>query len=337
MMNFYETMDMLNLTNWAIWTTSDKNKAPMNAKAAVKNHFNRQTWRRWFSHATGAQDLVTLSDLINEPQAPLHSLALALNVNTQGIVAIDMEKDFDPSAVYYLKRIPAIYGEWSKHRGQHYLVKVSARLLHDPKYQSLFSKSSVKFAQTNEPHSGVEMFMRQHYITFTQDQVSLPTDNTEADMRVFLDYVLHRANTNSCRATDYLGENAQQTIQSDVDAIYNHGLTKYNKATIRRQIDNNQEPDDSMREYQDIFCIARCLVRNSQEGFRQMPFSAGELKDADSMSNPSVLAQVLLDYTYDYLDPRPKWNRKATRSQEYIQYTVNKALNYALKHVRQTA
>lgn len=336
-MNFYDTMDMLNLTNWAIWTTSDKNKAPMNAKAAVKAHFNRHTWRSRFSHATGAQDLVTLFALKNEPQAPLHSLALALNVNTQGIIAIDMEKVFDSSAFYYLKRIPAVYGEWSRHHGQHYLVKVSARLLHDPKYQSLFSKSSVKFAQTDAPHSGVEIFMRQHYITFTQDQVSLPTDNTEADMRVFLDYVLHTANTDSCRATDYLAKDTQRTVQSDIDAIYNHGLTKYNKATIMQQIDNNQEPNDSMREYQDIFCIARCLVRNSQEHFRQLPFSAGELKSPDSMTNPAVLAQVLLDYTYDYLDPRPKWNRKATRSQDYIQYTVNKALSYALKHVRQTA
>lgn len=60
----------------------------------------------------------------------------------------------------------------------------------------------------------------------------------------------------------------------------------------------------------------------------------GELQNPKSIDDTTILAWVLLQYTYEFLDSRQKWDRPATRNQSYIEYTVNKALSYALENIK---
>lgn len=343
MTNFYEVMESLNLNNKPVWTISDKNKVPMNARAAVLAHFNRDEFFKiirnhpyWHTHASRPEDLVTLTELRSEPAAPLSALTLSLDLSDQSIMVIDIEQYFDNRSLRYLQRLPVIYSERSRHGGQHYIVKVPKEIQTADKYQALFSKSRVKFAQTAHSHSGIELFFRKHFITFTQNIISINQSNTTHDLRFFLDYVLKQANTNTVTRHNYLAADSspQEGHSHDATVILNHGLTKYNRQAIKGIIAQNDDPDDSTREYQDIFTIARFLIKNQRSHYKQLPIAEGELQNPKSINDTAILAWVLLQYTYEFLDSRQKLDRPASRNQSYIEYTINKALSYALENIK---
>lgn len=338
-MDFYQTMETLNLIDEPVWTISDKHKIPMNAKRAVAAHFDRESWHQWFAHATDTDDLVSLRTLKSESKTPMYALTLALDLEKQGIMVIDIEQHFDPAALWYLQCLPVLYGERSKHGGLHYLVRVPQSIRQDPKYATIFAKSRLKFAATNAQHSGVEVFFRQHYLMFTQNLVEVRQNNTDEDLRTFFNCLLTQANTNQVQHHDYLAPVKHQTASKisaspDAQFILKHGLSTYNRKSIKYIINNNHESDLSTREYQIIFAIARFLVKNCVHSFAPSPFNAYELQDDTSKTDPVILAWVLLQYTYEFLNYRPKWDRPATHGQTYIQYTVNNALSYALEHVK---
>lgn len=342
MTSFYQLMNQLNLANLPIWTISTLKKQPLNPKPALAAHFNPETFNTWFALCSDPQNqLVTLTELYNEPMTPLSLCALRVNIDDQNIMLVDIESVYDETKNQYLKKMPVIYGERSKHGGQHYIVPIPDAVKNDPKYHDLFIKSSVKFGETKEPHSGVEVFFHNHYLTFTQNQIPTKNKNTEQDLRYFLDYLINHVNTHSINAKAYVTN--QATIPTDALVIAKHAITKYGDRNIRRFIAKNNEPDESRREYRNLYVIASNIIKTERSHYVNNPFMPGELIDPNSAHDPKMLTWALIHLAYKYLKPRinpnnptdksNKWNHIASTNQTYIQYSCNKAITYCLnKH-----
>lgn len=340
MTSFYQLMKKLNLADDPIWTISTLKKQPLNPKPALKANFNPNTFQEWFELCSDPENqLVTLTELYNEPMTPLDLCALRVNIDTQKIMLVDIESTYDKKVNHYLKKMPVIYGEQSKHGGQHYIIPIPDNVKNDNKYHDLFIKSQVRFGETKDKHSGVEVFFHNHYLTFTQNQIPTKNKNTEQDLRYFLDYLTNNVNTKMINANAYVTNKSE--IPTDALVIAKHAITPSGDRDIRKFIKNNDLPNDSQREYRNLYVIARNIIKTEQSHYMAKPFAPNELINPKSAHDPKMLTWALLHLAYKYLEPRVdpdnpteksnKWNQLSSANQTYIQYSCNKAISYCLK------
>lgn len=335
MPTFYELMQTLGLADLPDWTVSTVQKMPLNAKKALAAHFNPDNFRDWLTYAKDPKtELVTLTDLYQEPATPLDKCALHINIDTQKILLMDVEATYDKTVNQYVRKLPVIYGEHSRHGGLHYIAKIPDNVLTDPKYFNLFGKTTVKFGELNGKHTGIELFFHNHYLTFTQNQFPVKTNNGETELRYFLDYLLNNVNTQTTAQQSFIDDTTN--IPTDALVVAKHALTPNDLKAIKKYIDNNDTADDSQREYQNVFAIARRIIKAERSHYRAQPFTPGELIEPKAPHDLTILTWALLHMSYELLEYRPKWNETASGKQTYIQYTCNKAISYLLQHDSKT-
>lgn len=344
---FINIMTQYKIANKPKWTISTNDKKPLNAKLAlqcnfdpnkcnVKESYNSSNNQYWGRLAKSNDDLVTLTDLINCKNAPQQNYALKADINKDNLLLIDIENEYDKNYIAsYLKDLTPIYAEFSKHGGVHLILYIPDNILTDSKYIRLFKRTTIKIAETDDDHSGVEMFFNNHYLTFTQKIIS--TNNKHLNhnaTKKLLDVALDNIKT-----TEYEQHNLIDTsnIPTDAMIIMKHALTFQQERKILKKVHDeytkatdNKKQTLSEIEYRCISTIANSVVVTAKNNYKWKPFKPNELIDSNSQQNPKILVWVVYLLTKKYLKYRDKWDENRG-SISYLQYTVQRALNSALQ------
>lgn len=370
-LKFYQTMKKLKLNDQPVWTISDAEKHPMDPTQGLKYHFdperyNPEAYYRgdksyWGNMAENPNEcLVTLDQLFDEPNTPLQAFALHANIDKQHVILLDLEAEYDKSIKPYLKKLPFIYGEKSRHGGLHFLVPVSDDLLNDPKYQDLFQSSNKKIGTTTDKHTGLELFFHNHYLTFTENQVPIKNNNTEQDLREFLDWMLNKISTAQVDHKNYVNYNGKQDRESflaqipyDALNIAQHSLSNVQMRRIKKISEKYNDPNytgtknhpledtsQSHRDYLIIFEIARELLTAMSKEYAgaAKPMTKNDqqfMEDINAGYQLDTLIWTIAEFAvgdeYGFLKERPKLYRYiASQKQTYLQYIINTAINYLL-------
>ena len=352
---FYQTMKQFNLADKPVWTISTVDKLPIDAKRALSLKFDHKKCipqfanqkkdyakNYWGNLASDPKtSLVTLTDLVNEPNAPHANYALHADINTQHVVLIDVEKEYDKSYTQYLKNLPIIYGEKSKHGGMHFLVPISDKIINNPKYKDLLEDSNKKIAQLNDQkHTGIELFFHNHYLTFTENQLPIQNHNTEQGLLNLLDKLLDivTISTNIKKDVIISNDDYREPSTAVID-IAKHAVTPHQDDLIRRYIFKNEDdPDLSHRDYLSVLYIARTVLKNASYGYSLNPFSkidesrCGVNIEKDPY-DPTMQAKVIIYLArskYMKHQYRDKWDHQFYKAEQqtYFGRIVNRAIDY---------
>lgn len=369
---FYKTMKKLKLADRKAWTISDAKKRPIDPTQALKCHFREEDYdpqayyklndkTKWGNLAKNPNEvLVTLTDLFKEPNTPLHAFALEANVEKQKLILIDLEKEYDPKIKPYLKLLPYIYGERSRHGGLHFIVPVSDEILRIPKYRQLFQNPNKKVGTTKDDHSGLEIFFHNHYLTFTENQVPIKNQNTQEDLKKFLDWLISKVSITNTNKENYITNDPKHKndiiaqIPYDAMNVGDHALS-YSQLDYLDQYckkindpnftgDGKQRLEDTSRSHRDyliVFAIANAVLTSMSHQYRGVmhPLTKKDFAfmiDQNAGYQPDILVWTVIYLAidkYHYLPQRPKLNRIiSSQNQTYLQYIANRAVNYLLEH-----
>lgn len=369
---FYKTMKKLDIADRKAWTISDSEKRPIDPTQALKYHFNEKDYdpeayyhgdtTKWGNLAKNPEEvLVTLTDLFKEPNTPLHAFALQANVEKQKLILIDLEATYDPKIKPYLKLLPYIYGEKSRHGGLHFIVPVSNEILKTPKYRELFQAPNKKLGTTKDDHSGLELFFHNHYLTFTENQVPVTNHNTQEDLKKFLNWVIKEVTTKTVKKENYVDVKSTKDVHTPWNVPYDamnmaehalsYGQIDYLDEYCDKINDPNyigdekhpmQDTSRSHRDYLVVFALASAVLTSMSNEYRGVKNSVTQdtfrfMSDPNAGYQPDMIVwmviQLAVGEPYHYLPERPKLHRIiSSQNQTYLQYIANRAVNYLLEH-----
>lgn len=370
---FYKTMKKLNLADRKAWTISDSEKRPIDPTQGLKCHFREEDYdpqayyklndhTKWGNLAKNPEEvLVTLTDLFKEPNTPLHAFALEADIERQKLLLIDLEKEYNPDIKPYLKLLPYIYGERSRHGGLHFIVPVSDEILRIPKYRKLFQDPNKKVGTTKNKHSGLEIFFHNHYLTFTENQVPIKNNNTQEDLKKFLDWLIKKVSIANNNKENYISTDPNHPhsnkLQIPYDALnmaehaLSYGQIDFLDEYCKKINDPNYIGDEdhpmedtsrSHRDYLIVFALARAVLTSMSHEYRGvrkplMKDNFNFMTDKNAGYQPDIIVwmviQLAIGEPYHYLPDRPKLRRIiSSQHQTYLQYIANRAVNYLLEH-----
>lgn len=357
MLDFYQTMKKYHLNEFKAWTISNNRKEPINPQTGLKYHFDPTKYRPdrayrqvgyWGDLAHDPDHtLVTLDDLFSEPNIPQHDFSLRVNTKTQHIILVDVEHVYDHDFNQYLRKMPFVYGEKSRHGGFHFIVAVADELYQQ--YQTLFNRTSIKVADTPADHSGVEFFFKNHYLTFTENQINVSSSLHNTDLATVLDYLSNKAPKTSSESVAQYVQGKQLEAPGDALVVARHAMSPYHFDKLYEFADLYNDPDftgddkhllpdhsQSYRDYRIVLQIAVYLMNNMHQKYGENPLAIdGDnawLSSPDQPYNPEILAWTVFEISKRYLKPRPKLTGHMIHNQTYQQYLANSAVTYLIAH-----
>lgn len=344
---FIDIMTRYKIANKPKWTISTNDKRPLNSKLAlkfnfdpkkcnVKESYNSNPPQSWGRLAKNNDDLVTLPELINCPNAPKQNYALKADINNDNLLLVDIENEYDKGINHLLKKLTPIYAEYSKHGGIHMIIYIPNNILTDQKYSRLFKRTTIKFAETNNEHSGIELFFNNHYLTFTQKIISVANNTLNHNAtKQFLDLAM-----TNLQSTEYKQHNLidSSNIPTDAMIIVKHALTFQQERYIMKKIHNEYNSSDDNKkntlseiEYRCISKIANSVIITAKNNYKYKPFKPNELLNEKSPHDPKILVWVVYLLAKKYLQYRDKWDDNRG-DLSYLQYTVQRAVNASLQY-----
>lgn len=363
-MDFFEVMEKTGLARQRCWTISDNKKRPIDPKTALRQHFNPAKYQPALAKPRDAnywgnlcndpvKGLVSLDELKEDEGTPKSGYALRVDTQSQHILLIDIERDYDHKLNPLIRGLPIVYAERSKHSGMHLIVKVEKVFLDDPVYEPILLKGSYKLAGTSETHSGVEVFTASHYLTFTTNQIEIKHVGDRQGLMRFLDYISRHENTDKVENLDFSGYSVGMPMMLAIARLSKNGLSDRDLTQIEQTAklynDPNFSGDDkhklgdksqSRRDYMIVLSITFKLLYQLANNYRTSNLSPNDelfftdsnhqKPNEDLKFNPLVISKVIQAVSFKYLKKRAKLTQKRTSTQTYHQLVVSEALGYAL-------
>lgn len=363
-MDFYETMKRLGLTRQPCWTISDKRKRPLNPTTGLRQHWDPAKYQPQLAKAGDSyywgdlcsnpeHQLVTLEQLMSEPQTPANAWALRVDTQSQNILLVDIERDYDHKLNPLIRGLPVLYAERSRHGGMHLIVKVDQDFLDDPIYGPVLLKGSYKLAGTSRDHSGVEVFAFGHYLTFTTNQIEIKRRGDRQGLMRFLDYISKHETTEKVENLDFTGYSVGMPMMLAIARLSKNGLSDRDLTQIEEtaKLYNNPnfygddkhklgDKSQSRRDYMIVLSITFKLLYQLANNYRtsnitpndELFFTDNNHKkpNDDLKFSPIVISKVIQTVSWRYLKKRAKLTQRRTSTQTYHELVVSEALGYAL-------
>lgn len=363
-MDFYETMKRLCLARQRCWTISDNKKRPIDPKNALRQHFNPSKYQPALAKPRDAnywgnlcndpsRQLVSLDELENDPGTPKTGYALRVDTQSQNVLLVDIERDYDHKLNPLIRNLPVVYAERSKHGGMHLIVKVDQDFLDDPIYGPVLLKGSYKLAGTNQSHSGVEVFAFGHYLTFTTNQIEIKHEGSRQGLMRFLDYISKHETTEKVENLDFTGYSVGMPMMLAIARLSKNGLSDRDltqiEETAKLYNDPNFSGDDkhklgdksqSRRDYMIVLSVTFKVLYQLVNDYRtsnltlndELFFTDSNHKkpNDDLKFSPIAISKVIQAVSWKYLKKRAKLTQKRSSTQTYHELVVSEALGYAL-------
>lgn len=363
-MDFYETMKRLGLARQQCWTISDNLKRPIDPKNALRQHFDPSKYQPalakpndnsyWGNLASDpVKGLVSLDELKADHGTPKSGYALRVDTQSQNVLLVDIERDYDHKLNPLIRGLPVLYAERSKHGGMHLIVKVEQAFLDDPIYQPILLKGSYKIAGTSDHHSGVEVFTASHYLTFTTNQIEIKHEGNRQGLMRFLDYISKHETTEKVESVDFSGYAVGMPLMLAIARLSKNGLSDRDLTQIEQTARLYNDPtfvgDDkhklndksqSRRDYMIVLSITFKVLYQLANNYRTSNLSQNdELFFTDSNHkkpnndlkfSPVAISKVIQVVSFRYLKKRAKLTQRRTSTQTYHELVVSEALSYAL-------
>lgn len=363
-MDFFEVMEKAGLARRPCWTISDKRKRPLNPQTGLRQHWDPAKYQPQLAKAGDSyywgdlcsnpeRQLVTLEQLMSEPQTPANAWALRVDTQSQNILLVDIERDYDHKLNPLIRNLPVVYAEISRHGGMHLIVKVEQAFLDDPIYQPILLKGSYKIAGTNDHHSGIEVFAFGHYLTFTTNQIEIKHEGSRQGLMRFLDYISKHETTEKVENLDFSGYSVGMQLMLAIARLSKNGLSDRDLTQIEETAKLYNDPaftgDDkhklgdksqSRRDYMIVLSVTFKVLYQLVNSYRTSNLSQNdELFFTDSNHqkpnndlkfSPIVISKVIQAVSWRYLKKRAKLTQRRTSTQTYHELVVSEALGYAL-------
>lgn len=363
-MDFYETMQKLSLARLPCWTISDNLKRPIDPRTALRQHFNPAKYQPQLAKPNDdsywgnlcndpIKGLVSLNELENDPGTPKSGYALRVDTQSQNILLVDIERDYDHKLNPLIRNLPVVYAEISRHGGLHLIVKVEQAFLDDPIYQPILLKGSYKLAGTNSNHSGVEVFAFGHYLTFTTNQIEIKREGNRQGLMKFLDYISKHETTAKVESVDFTGYAVGMPLMLAIARLSKNGLSDRDLTQIEETArlyndpafvgDDNHKLNDksqSRRDYMIVLTITFKLLYQIANNYRTSNLTSNDSlfftdsnhkkPNHDLKFSPVAISKVIQTVSWKYLKKRAKLTQKRSSTQTYHELVVSEALGYAL-------
>lgn len=363
-MDFYETMKRLGLARQPCWTISDNLKRPIDPKNALRQHFEPSKYQPalakpndnsyWGNLASDpVKGLVSLDELKRDKGTPQTGYALRVDTQSQNILLVDIERNYDHKLNPLIRGLPVVYAEISRHGGMHLIVKVDQDFLDDPIYGPVLLKGSYKLAGTNQSHSGVEVFAFGHYLTFTTNQIEIKRRGDRQGLMRFLDYISKHETTEKVENLDFTGYSVGMPMMLAIARLSKDGLSDRDLTQIEQTAKLYNDPtfygDDkhklsdksqSRRDYMIVLSVTFKVLYQLVNDYRTSNLTLNdELFFTDSNHqkpnhdlkfSPLVISKVIQAVSWRYLKKRAKLTQKRSSTQTYHELVVSEALGYAL-------
>ena len=297
--------------------------------------------------------MVSLDELKQDEGTPKSGYALRVDTQTQNILLIDIERDYDHKLNPLIRGLPIVYAERSKHGGMHLIVKVDQDFLDDPIYQPILLKGSYKIAGTNDHHSGIEVFTTSHYLTFTTNQIEIKRGGNRKGLMKFLDYISKHETTEKVENLDFTGYSVGIPMMLAIARLSKNGLSDRDLTQIEQTSKLYNDPnfygDDkhklndksqSRRDYMIVLSITFKVLYQLANNYRTSNLSQNDelfftdsnhQKPNDDLKfSPIVISKVIQTVSWKYLKKRAKLTQKRSSTQTYHELVVSEALGYAL-------
>ena len=363
-MDFYETMKALGLARQPCWTISDNKKRPIDPMTGLKQHFNPAKYQPQLAKAGDSyywgnlcndpiKGLVSLNELENDPGTPKSGYALRVDTQSQNILLVDIERDYDHKLNPLIRNLPVVYAEISRHGGLHLIVKVEQAFLDDPIYQPILLKGSYKLAGTTQTHSGVEVFTTSHYLTFTTNQIEIKRGGNRKGLMKFLDYISKHETTEKVENLDFTGYSVGMQMMLAIARLTKNGLSDRDLTQIEETAQLYNDPafngDDkhklndksqSRRDYMIVLSITFKVLYQLVNDYRTSNLSQNDelfftdsnhKKPNDDLKfSPIAISKVIQTVSWKYLKKRAKLTQRRSSTQTYHELIVSESLGYAL-------
>lgn len=363
-MDFYETMKALGLARQPCWTVSDNKKRPIDPKNALKQHFNPDKYQPaiakpgdnsyWGNLASDpVRGLVSLDELKADHGTPKSGYALRVDTQSQHVLLVDIERDYDHKLNRLIRGLPIAYAERSKHGGLHLIVKVDQVFLDDPVYEPILLKGSYKIAGTTQDHSGVEVFTTSHYLTFTTNQIEIKHRGNRKGLMSFLDYISKHETTEKVENLDFSRYAVGMPLMLAIARLSKNGLSDRDSTQIEETARLYNDPkfagDDkhklgdksqSRRDYMIVLSITFKVLYQLANNYRTSNLTPNDSlfftdsnhkKPNDDLKfSPVAISKVIQAVSWKYLTKRAKLTQKRSGTQTYHELVVSEALGYAL-------
>lgn len=363
-MDFFEVMEKAGLARRPCWTISDKRKRPLNPQTGLRQHWDPAKYQPQLAKAGDSyywgdlcsnpeRQLVTLEQLMSEPQTPANAWALRVDTQTQNILLVDIERDYDHKLNAMIRELPVIYAERSRHGGMHLIVEVDQDFLDDPVYGPVLLKGSYKLAGTNSNHSGVEVFAFGHYLTFTTNQIEIKREGNRQGLMKFLDYISKHETTAKVESVDFTGYAVGMPLMLAIARLSKNGLSDRDLTQIEETArlyndpafvgDDNHKLNDksqSRRDYMIVLTITFKLLYQIANNYRTSNLTSNDSlfftdsnhkkPNHDLKFSPVAISKVIQTVSWKYLKKRAKLTQKRSSTQTYHELVVSEALGYAL-------
>lgn len=363
-MDFYETMKELGLARQPCWTISDNKKRPIDPMTGLKQHFNPAKYQPQLAKPGDAnywgnlcndplKGLVSLDELKECPGTPKSGYALRVDTQSQHVLLVDIERDYDHKLNPLIRNLPVVYAEISRHGGMHLIVKVDQDFLDDPIYGPVLLKGSYKLAGTSRDHSGVEVFAFGHYLTFTTNQIEIKHVGDRQGLMRFLDYISKHETTEKVENLDFTGYSVGMPLMLAIARLSKNGLSDRDLTQIEQTAklyndpafvgDDNHKLNDksqSRRDYMIVLTITFKLLYQIANNYRTSNLTSNDSlfftdsnhkkPNHDLKFSPVAISKVIQTVSWKYLKKRAKLTQKRSSTQTYHELVVSEALGYAL-------
>lgn len=363
-MDFFEVMEKAGLARRPCWTISDKRKRPLNPQTGLRQHWDPAKYQPQLAKAGDSyywgdlcsnpeRQLVTLEQLMSEPQTPVNAWALRVDTQSQHVLLVDIERDYDHKLNPLIRGLPVLYTERSKHGGMHLIVKVEQVFLDDPIYQPILLKGSYKIAGTSQTHSGVEVFTTSHYLTFTTNQIEIKREGNRQGLMKFLDYISKHETTEKVESVDFSGYAVGMPMMLAIARLAKDGLSDRDLTQIEQtaKLYNNPnfsgddkhklgDKSQSRRDYMIVLSVTFKVLYQLVNDYRTSNITPNDelfftdsnhQKPNDDLKfSPIAISKVIQTVSWRYLKKRAKLTQKRSSTQTYHELVVSEALGYAL-------
>lgn len=363
-MDFFEVMEKAGLARRPCWTISDNLKRPIDPKTALKQHFNPETYQPQIAKPNDdnywgnlcndpIKGLVSLDELKQDKETPKTGYALRVDTQSQNVLLVDIERDYDHKLNPLIRGLPVAYAERSKHGGLHLIVKVEQVFLDDPIYQPILLKGSYKLAGTSQTHSGVEVFTASHYLTFTTNQIEIKHVGDRQGLMRFFDYISKHETTEKVENLDFTGYSVGMPLMLAIARLSKDGLSDRDLTQIEQTSKLYNDPnfygDDkhklgdksqSRRDYMIVLSVTFKVLYQLVNDYRTSNITPNDelfftdinhqKPNHDLKFSPIVISKVIQTVSWKYLKKRAKLTQRRSSTQTYHELVVSESLGYAL-------
>lgn len=368
-MDFFEVMEKAGLARRRCWTISDKRKRPLNPTTGLRQHWDPEKYQPALAKPNDSyywgdlcsnpeRQLVTLEQLMSEPQTPANAWALRVDTKTQNILLVDIEREYDHKLNPLIRGLPIVYAERSRHGGMHLIVEVDQDFLDDPIYAPIIDKGWYKVAGTSTAHSGIEVFTFGHYLTFTTNQIMVKRKGNIKGLMKFLDYISKHKTIGVVKRLDFTGYALSMDKMLAVSRLAKDGLSDRDLIQIAQTAKLYNNPDfngdekhhlgdksQSRRDYMIVLAVTfkllyqmasryrtSNLTQNDEQFFNDANHNKWSPRNDHLKYDPEVISKTIQKISWRYLKKRAKLTQRRTSRQTYHELVVSEALGYALEH-----